>query len=88
MLLVAYSSAYFLEAVLPSLSSRKAENYSTSSLDRVCTVQVVNSDLKQQQHVADFLDSAADFYSSSARWDFATSVETESSSIFYSVMME
>lgn len=85
---IAYSSACFLETVLLSLSSRKAENYSASSLGWVCTVQVVNSDLKQQQHVADFLDSVADFYSSSAGWDFARSVEKESSSIFYSVMME
>ena len=70
------------------MSFRKAADSLGNSLGHVCTLQVVNSDLKQQKHVADFLESAADFYYSSAGWDFARSVEKESSSIFYSAMLE
>lgn len=38
--------------------------------------------------MAEFLESAVGFYSSSAGRDFARSVEKESSSVFYSVMVE
>jgi len=86
--LVAYFSAYYLGVVLLSLSSMKAANSSGRSLGQVCTVQVINSDLKQQKHVPDFLGSAADFCSSYAGWDFTRSVGKESSSMFYSVVVE
>lgn len=38
--------------------------------------------------MAEFLESAVGFYSSSVGRDFARSVEKESSSVFYSVMVE
>lgn len=38
--------------------------------------------------MADILESAVDFHSSSVAWEFERSVEKENSNIFFSVMVE